>query len=40
MIRGDFEGVEGLALKIRTSLKDGLKGDDFDDRDEEFGNNK
>ena len=40
MLRQKFEGTEGLAQKLRTRLKDGLRGDDFEDRDAEFGSNK
>jgi len=32
--------IEGLAQKLRSSVKEGLKGDDFVDRDLEFGSNK
>ena len=39
-LRTKFEGSDGLAQKMRTSLKEGLKCDDFEDRDLEFGNNK
>lgn len=39
-IKLKHEGVESIASKLRTSFTDGLKGDDFDVRDGEFGSNK
>ena len=40
MLRTEFGGSEGLAEKLKTSIKDGLKCNDFYERDEEFGDNK
>lgn len=40
LIKEKFDGMEGLARKLITDLKDGLKGDDFPERDKEFGDNK
>lgn len=39
-IQEKYINSDGLADKIRTSIVDGLKGDDFEDREMEYGNNK
>ena len=40
MITQDFEGVKGLSNKLKTDIHHGLKGDDFDARDEMYGSNR
>lgn len=40
MIRDKFEGDEGLAKKLRTSITDGLEGNDISKRDKHFGSNE
>ena len=39
-IKSNYQGTEGLAQKLRTNIKDGLTGDDFEERDLEYGSNK
>jgi magnesium-transporting ATPase (P-type) len=40
MVTQTFEGVKGLSEKLKTDIHNGLKGDDFDLRDEIYGSNK
>ena len=39
-IKQKFDGIEGLSARLRTDINDGLKGDDFEMRDETFGSNQ
>lgn len=40
MLKDKFDGNEGLARKLRSSVSEGLLGDDFYKRDKTFGDNK
>jgi P-type Ca2+ transporter type 2B len=40
MLKDEFDGNEGLARKLKSSVTDGLLGDDFAKRDQAFGDNK
>lgn len=40
IIKEKFEGEEGIAQKLKTSLSDGLLGNDFAARDRYFGSNQ
>jgi hypothetical protein len=39
-IQEKYDNAEGLSMKLKTKIKDGLKWDDFEERDIEYGNNK
>jgi hypothetical protein len=39
-IKENYQGAEGLAQKLKSNIKDGLSGDDFEERDLEYGSNK
>ena len=36
----ELEGINGLSKKLKTSVDGGIKGDDLEQRDEQFGTNK
>lgn len=40
MLKDKFDGNEGLARKLRSSVSEGLLGDDFSKRDATFGHNR